>query len=196
MQSIDDIIKDNQRYVQVVASSFNQDQHFDDLVSAGNIGIWKAYQRFDSTKEIPFMKYAGIWIRKEMIDYLTKYARTIYLPSNKVYESIKGTYQSTTSTISLSSPVGESGSILADFIPSDEQEDLPTYGGLKMALNGLKERDQDMMKMRFGMSPYDDEHTLVAIAAKYKCTRENVRIIINKVLKELKNDTRIQQPTI
>jgi len=195
MQSIEQIIKEYNRYILVMASSFNQDEHFDDLVSAGNIGLWNAYQRFNPELGKPFITYASIWVKKEMLDYLNKYSRTIYLPANRVTEARNGSYEPTTGTISLSNPVGDSGAVLADFIPEDAQEDVPAYGGLRMAINRLKERDQELIKMYYGLAPYE-EMNFKEIGKVTGTSRQAAEEKIKRILNVLRNDPSIQQSII
>ena len=195
MQSIEQIIKEYNRYVRVMASSFNQDEYFDDLVSAGNIGLWNAYQRYDPSHGKPFITYASIWVKREMMDFLTKYSRTIYLPANRVNEARNGSYYIITGTVSLNTPVGDSGAVLEDFVPDTEQEDQDDYASLKMALNRLKERDQELIKMYYGFAPYE-EMNFKEIGVATGTSRQAAEEKIKRILKVLRNDQSIQQSTI
>lgn len=60
MKPIEDIIKEYKRYVDVMAFSYHQPEHYDDLVQAGYIGLWNARQRFDPSLGKPFITYTSI----------------------------------------------------------------------------------------------------------------------------------------
>ena len=56
----------------------------------------------------------------------------------------------------------------------------------------LSERELDIMKMRFGFEPYE-QHSLEEIGKKYSITKERVRQIEKKCLKQLKHPKRKKQ---
>lgn len=45
---------------------------YDDLISSGNLGLIRAYQRYDSNRGVSFGHYAKFWIRCEIFDFLEK----------------------------------------------------------------------------------------------------------------------------
>lgn len=56
----------------------------EDLVSAGNIGLIKAADRFDETRGVKFISYAVWWIRQSVLYTLAKYSRLVRLPEYRV----------------------------------------------------------------------------------------------------------------
>ena len=61
----------NLRYVIVVAKRFaKQTPHVIRLISAGNVGLLMAIDRFDLTRKTRLLAYADWWIRKEILDEL------------------------------------------------------------------------------------------------------------------------------
>jgi|UniRef100_A0A7C3WKR7 RNA polymerase primary sigma factor len=98
--------------------------------------------------------------------------------------------------ISLETPVGDEGDRLGDFIRNDKA--ISPYEGIleselmeKTAsiLNTLTQREEKIMKMRFGIGD-EVEHTLEEIGRAFNVSRERIRQIEKKALKRLKHPTR------
>lgn len=61
----------NLRLVISIASKYpNYAEHFDDLVSVGNIGLLKAVETFKTDKKVKFSTYAGTCINNEILMYI------------------------------------------------------------------------------------------------------------------------------
>ncbi len=98
--------------------------------------------------------------------------------------------------ISLETPVGDEGDRLGDFIRNDKA--VSPYEGILESelmdktshiLNTLTQREERIMKMRFGIGE-EVEHTLEEIGRAFKVSRERIRQIEKKALKRLKHPTR------
>ncbi len=98
--------------------------------------------------------------------------------------------------ISLETPVGDEGDRLGDFIRNDKA--ISPYEGILESelmdktshiLNTLTQREEKIMKMRFGIGE-EVEHTLEEIGRAFKVSRERIRQIEKKALKRLKHPTR------
>ena len=86
------LVKSNLRFVVSVAKQYqNSGEILDDLISAGNVGLIEAANRFDHTKGFKFISYAVWWIRQSIMQYLTDHGKSIRLPSNKIliYNKLK-----------------------------------------------------------------------------------------------------------
>lgn len=80
----DKLVRANLRFVFTVAKMYSNDTDtFNDIVSAGNLGLVDAAKRFDPYKGFKFISYAVWHIRKEMLEYLAKNSRTIRIPGNR-----------------------------------------------------------------------------------------------------------------
>ncbi len=79
----------NLRFVISVAKMYGgsgDPEMFSDLVSAGNIGLIEAAEKFDPSRGFKFISFAVWHIRKEMLKYLGDHSRMIRIPQNKTNE--------------------------------------------------------------------------------------------------------------
>jgi RNA polymerase primary sigma factor len=97
-------------------------------------------------------------------------------------------------TISLETPVGEEeDSVLADFV-EDEGAEVPADAAtfrmlqenLKLALEGLSERERQVLIMRFGLAD-GRMRTLEEVGDHFRVTRERVRQLETKALAKLRH---------
>ena len=102
--------------------------------------------------------------------------------------------------ISLETPVGEEeDSVLSDFIEDKDAENPANQTAYKLLqdkirelLSGLPEREQEVLKMRFGL---DDGYalTLEEVGLYFDVTRERIRQIEAKALRRLRHPKRSRQ---
>lgn len=55
-----------------------------DLISEGNLGLIRAIESFDVTKNFKFISYAVWWIRHYILNALNEHSRTIRVPKNQI----------------------------------------------------------------------------------------------------------------
>ena len=85
MRARDEMIRANLRFVVDVAKKYqNRGLSLSDLISAGNLGLITAADRFDGTKGYKFISYAVWWIRQSILQTLAEHVRPVRLPLNKV----------------------------------------------------------------------------------------------------------------
>lgn len=110
-------------------------------------------------------------------------------------EKIKEIKKYNTEPISLSTLIGEDGdSTLEDFIPDTssltpennyEKQDLSET--VNKLLANFSEKEQDIIRRRFGMYPYEQQETLEEVGKVYHVTRERIRQIEAKALRKLRH---------
>ena len=108
-------------------------------------------------------------------------------------EKVKKMLTANAPPVHLDSPVGDdSDATLADFIPDDRSSPAEDSGGrsdsvlMASLVAKLPERDQEILKLRFGLNDGGDGLTLEETGEKFGITRERIRQIQNLALRKLK----------
>jgi RNA polymerase primary sigma factor len=204
-----ELLEGNLRFVITVAKHYqNQGVDFCDLVAEGNIGLMKAIQNFDWTKNLRFISYAVWWIRQSILQSLNEHSRTIRIPVNviqdlykekkkteKTGESIDGKFVNLPSTINLEYQINEEGDTLIDLIENKDSmrpdevfnSDQQLKDGLVSIMSVLDERERQIVEDYYGIS--GTPRTLEDIGSDFNLTKERVRQIKEKALRKLRNES-------
>ncbi len=175
------LIERNLRLVVYLAQRFeNTGANLDDLTSIGTIGLIKAVGTFNMDKNIKFATYASRCIENEILMYLRK-------------------TQKTKTDVSLDEPlsVDKDGNelVLADIVGTDadfvykEIETKVENEMLADLIDGLNDREQYIMKLRYGLTKdVDEELTQKEVADKLNISQSYISRIEKKVLGKLKRE--------
>jgi RNA polymerase primary sigma factor len=204
-----ELLEGNLRFVITVAKQYqNQGLDFPDLIAEGNLGLMKAINNFDWSKNLRFISYAVWWVKQSILQSLNDNARTIRLPVNVVQDlhrakkeiesnggKLSDKFQNLPSIIDLDMNINEDGDTLIDIIKNDNA-DMPDelFNGddqlkskLISLLNVLDEREKVIVEDYFGLS--GTPRTLEDIGGDFNLTKERVRQIKEKALRKLRNDS-------
>ena len=204
-----EILEGNLCFVITVAKQYqNQGVDFPDLVAEGNIGLMKALNNFDWTKNLRFISYAVWWVRQSILQSLNEHSRTIRIPVNVVQDlhkekkrvektdgRMEDRFANLPYTINLETQINEEGDTLIDLIENknsmrpDEvfNTSQQLKDGLINILNILDEREKQIVEDYYGIS--GTPRTLEDIGSDFNLTKERVRQIKEKALRKLRNES-------
>lgn len=206
-----ELLEGNLRFVITVAKQYqNQGLDFPDLIAEGNLGLMKAINNFDWSKNLRFISYAVWWVKQSILQSLNDNARTIRLPVNVVQDlhrakkeiesnggKLEDKFQNLPSMIDLDMNINEDGDTLIDII-KNEGADMPDEAfnskdqlkaKLITLLNVLDDREKVIVEDYFGLT--GTPRTLEDIGGDFNLTKERVRQIKEKALRKLRNDSSI-----
>ncbi len=174
-----ELIERNLRLVVYIAKKFeNTNANIEDMVSLGSIGLIKAVNTFDTNKNIKFATYASKCIENEMLMHLRKYTK------------IKN-------ELSLDEPLNTDSEgnelLLCDILDSGEDSVFMTIEKnsdsemLWELIGKLNERDQDILKKRFGLCNIC-EMTQKEIADEMNISQSYISRLEKKLINQLKKD--------
>jgi len=84
-KAINELVRRNLRFVVSVAKSYaSASNPLEDLVNEGNVGLIIAAKKFKPNMDAKFISYAVWWVRKVIMEYLSKHGRTVRIPANKL----------------------------------------------------------------------------------------------------------------
>ena len=206
-----ELLEGNLRFVITVAKQYqNQGLDFPDLIAEGNLGLMKAIQNFDWSKNLRFISYAVWWVKQSILQSLNDNARTIRLPVNVVQDlhrakkaiesnggKLEDKFQNLPSMVDLDMNINEDGDTLVDIIVN-EGADMPDESfnsgdmlkiKLLSLLHILDEREKVIIEDYFGLS--GTPRTLEDIGGDFNLTKERVRQIKEKALRKLRNESSV-----
>ena len=195
-----ELLEGNLRFVITVAKQYqNQGLDFPDLIAEGNLGLMKAINNFDWSKNLRFISYAVWWVKQSILQSLNDNARTIRLPVNVVQDlhrakkeiesnggKLDDKFQNLPSMIDLDMNINEDGDTLVDVI-KNEGADMPdeAFNGkdllkakLISLLNVLDEREKVIVEDYFGLT--GTQRTLEDIGGDFNLTKERVLFWVNR----------------
>ena len=175
----DEIVRHNLRLVVYIAKKYEATSvDIGDLVSVGAMGLLKAVNSFDPTKNIKFATFASRCIENEILMYLRKIVKkkcevSLDEPINVDAEG---------NELLLSDVVGtEPDSVYRDLERKTEVEDL------YKSFSSLSAREFEIIKLRYGLLD-SEELTQKEIADRMGISQSYISRIEKKVLGKLKKE--------
>ena len=173
------LVEHNLRLVVYIAKKFeNTGVGIEDLISIGTIGLIKAINTFNLSKNIKLATYASRCIENEILMYLRK--------NNKS----KG-------EISIDEPLNQDGDgnelLLSDILGTDADitsrrlEDEVDKALLKSAIKKLNDREKYIMELRFGFNGHN-EKTQKEVANMLGISQSYISRLEKKIMNKMKKD--------
>lgn len=84
-ESYELLMRSNLKFVITVAKRYQgQGLDLEDLIAEGNLGLVKAFYKFDTKHNVKFITYGVWWIRQTILNAIHENAKLIRLPINKL----------------------------------------------------------------------------------------------------------------
>lgn len=174
-----ELVEHNLRLVVYIAKKFEgTGADGDDLVSVGTIGLIKAIDSFRADKNIKLATYASRCIENEILMYLRRLSRakqevSFDEPLNTDWEG---------NELLLSDVMGTDADAVYSDVEGGVEREL-----LKASLSRLSQREQKIMRMRFGLDG-GDEMTQKDVADKLGISQSYISRLEKKIIAKLKKD--------
>lgn len=173
------LIEHNLRLVVYVAKKYDNIPNgtLEDLISIGTIGLVKAVNTFDSSKNIKLATYASRCIENEILMYLRKNNKTRHEisfdePLNVDYDG---------NELLLSDIVGTESEIVQDEIVKNQQREL-----FYKSFNKLNSREKEILCLRYGLLG-NEELTQKDVATLLGISQSYISRLEKKIIKKLRN---------
>lgn len=170
------LIEHNLRLVAHIVKKFeNSGPDREDLISIGTIGLIKAINTFDLSKNIKLTTYAARCIENEVLMFLrsTKNSRTEVSLNDPIGSDKEG------NQITLLETLGSDGTEILETVESKDDERL-----LHLSLKTLSPKERYIIIQRYGLCGAE-EHTQREIARQLGISRSYVSRIEKKALQKL-----------
>ncbi len=173
------LVEHNLRLVVYIAKKFeNTGVGIEDMISIGTIGLMKAINTFNSSKNIKLATYASKCIENEILMYLRKCTK------------IK-------SEISFDEPLNKDGDgnelLLSDILGTSEDltsqriEDEVDKRLLKLSISKLNKREKNIMELRFGFIT-GNEKTQKEVADMLGISQSYISRLEKKIISKMKKE--------
>ncbi len=148
----------------------------EDLLSIGTIGLLKAVDTFSTERRVRFSTYAARCVENEIL---------MKFRSNKKTER-DVSLQELTESDPESSRTLFADPVLDPSDPQEEVEDRLMKEALLREMTRLPKREGQVLRMRYGLSPYEREYAQWEVAKKLGISRSYVSRIEKSAISRLK----------
>ena len=179
------LVERNLRLVVYIAKKFeNTGMDIEDLISIGTIGLMKAINTFNTSKNIKLATYASRCIENEILMQL----RRITKIKNEVSIDEPLNKDSDGNELLLADLLGTPNDITSKRIEDEVDMEL-----LKIAIEKLDKREKYIMELRFGIDGIQKEKTQKEVADMLGISQSYIsrleKRIMNKIKKEIISKT-------
>ena len=175
------LIEHNLRLVVYIAKKFdNTGVGVEDLISIGTIGLIKAVNTFDTSKNIKLATYASRCIENEILMYLRRSSKmkaevSIDEPLNVDWDG---------NELLLSDILGTDDDIIYRGLEDETERQL-----LKSAIDRLSPREKTIVELRYGLKNAEDEEmTQKEVADRLGISQSYISRLEKKIMKRLKKE--------
>lgn len=186
LKAKNEILEANLRFVFDIAKRYTgRGVSISDLISDGNMGLLRAIDKFDETRDLKFISYAVWWIRQAMLEDIkkTRLLNHIEIEPNMSNDTVLEK--------KLSDDEDEHVSYYeVGFSNENDEKSKETIETQKSVvsdlLENLTDRERDIIELFYGLNN-KKELTLTEIAKKYNMSIERIRQINVKSMRKLRS---------
>ena len=184
LKAKNEILESNLRFVFDIARHYTgRGVPISELISDGNMGLLRAIEKFDESKDVKFISYAVWWIRQAMLESIKKKNAINFV------EIEPNTDNDASMDKKLIEDDEDDVSFNNDFSNENDEKEMEIKIEQKniviKLLNVLDERERDVIESYYGIND-KKELTLTDIGKKYNLSSERVRQIKKKGLMKLR----------
>ena len=182
------LITANLRYAFSLVNKYkNRGVPLADLLEEANIGLIESIDKFDIERDVKVITYARWNMEYKIREAIKEHDK---LPESDLPEESDVQFSE---EATLSDEYDNDAYTNEAFLSEDnEMSRLNAVNDVDAIITVLNDRETDIIKMYYGISPYETECTYEEIGKKYNITKERVRQIIDKIMRKL----RVQALTI
>jgi RNA polymerase sigma factor (sigma-70 family) len=170
-EAISKLVKHNLRFVIHTAKKYqNLGLTFEDLISFGNLGLYRAVEKFDPDRGFKFITFAVWYIKSEITNALNELSTQVRIPNSQNSDDYNFK--------------PEDNSLSTNDISRFDKSDLMTE--LKMVLNCLSDEEYDYITRFYGFG-HDFAQSIDDIAEFKGLSNERIRQVIRRSERKLKN---------
>ena len=180
------LIEANLKFVIQVANKYRgMGLELEDLIGFGNVGLFEAAAKFDTSKNLKFITFAVWYIRAEIQRALNDMSRVVRVPSH-----LTATAEYHAKSISATVGDGDNKETYADrFLAADSVKSSADRSDLKYdlarALSQLKPKQREAITRFYGIG-FDYEQCMEQIAEELNITGERARQLVRQAENALK----------
>ena len=184
LKAKNEILESNLRFVFDIARHYTgRGVPISELISDGNMGLLRAIEKFDESKDVKFISYAVWWIRQAMLESIKKKNAINFV------EIEPNTDNDASMDKKLIEDDEDDVSFNNDFSNENDEKEMEIKIEQKniviKLLNVLDERERDVIESYYSIND-KKELTLTDIGKKYNLSSERVRQIKKKGLMKLR----------
>ena len=184
----EEIIKSNLKFVFDTAKRYKgYGVPLDELISEGNMGLLKAYEKFDVTKDVKFFSYATWWIRVYIQSYI-KERNKIDSIETKEDDSLNANIQNNNVVHDCEDENLSVKDVIMSNLEDIETEECNKHNKyvVDSLLSKVDERARKIIEMYYGIN-CDKNMTLEEIGNEFGLTKERVRQISKKNIRYIRS---------
>ena len=186
LKARNEIVESNLKFVFDVARRYTgRGVSISDLISEGNMGLIKAYEKFDETKDVKFISYAVWWIKQSMLECIKK-ASLRALNEIRKEDNINPVIEKTITDDEDENVTSYETSYSDEYETHDNEIEDENRNTVSILLAHLNNRERRVIECYYGMND-NKELTLFEIGKEMHLSSERVRQIKVTAMRKLRS---------